>query len=393
MQYDFDRIIDRRNTHSAKWDAMGIATGATADDAIAMWVADMDFEAPPEVRHALRAEVERLTLGYYAQDETWREAMSDWLERHHDYRPDPEWITPTAGIGSALGLILQAFSDEGDAVIVFSPAYHAFYKYIQANDRELHTQTMQQIDGQYRMDLDALEKSMPKNARVVFFCSPHNPGGRVWDKQEILDLVAFCEKHDLILVSDEIHNDLVYPGATHHVTHKLAPEAGNRIVTCVGATKTFNLAGAHIGGAIISDPELRRHFRKICLRSGLMSYPLLGMIATEAAQRHGDDWLKQLIPYLQGNRDLLAERITTAIPGAKPMHLQSTYLGWVDFTDCALPMDEIMHRITKNARVGPSGGAQFGPGGESWIRFNFATPRPLVAEAMDRLEAEFSDIR
>jgi len=392
MKFDFDKVVDRRNTHSAKWDAMGIATGATADDAIAMWVADMDFEAPPEVKHVLRQEVERLTLGYYTNDKTWREAMSEWMDRHHGYKPDPDWITPTSGIGSALGLILQAFSEEGDAVIVFSPAYHAFYKYIKANNRQLHTQTMQQVDGQYQMDLDALEKTMPKNAKVVFFCSPHNPGGRVWSRQEILDLVAFCDKHDLILVSDEIHNDLVYPGATHQVTHKLAPDAGKRIITCVGATKTFNLAGAHIGGAIISDAEMRKRFQQICQRSGLMSFPLMGMIATEAAQRHGDEWLAQLIPYLQDNRDLLANRIEQAVPGSKAMHLQATYLGWVDFSNCGLSYEEIMRRITKDARVGPSNGPQFGPGGESWIRFNFATPRSLVEEAMNRIEEAFKDV-
>ncbi|MGB7287338.1 MAG: MalY/PatB family protein [Salaquimonas sp.] len=392
MKFDFDKVIDRRNTHSSKWDAMGIATGATSHDAIAMWVADMDFEAPPAVREALQEEVDRLTLGYYANDITWREAMSEWLDRHHGYKPDPAWITPTSGIGSALGLILQAFSDEGDAVIVFSPAYHAFYKYIKANNRELVTQSMEQVDGQYRMDLDALQKSLPKNAKVVFFCSPHNPGGRVWDKQEILDLVAFCEKNDLILVSDEIHNDLVFPGATHHVTHKIAPEAGDRIVTCVGATKTFNLAGAHIGGAIISDAKMRKRFVDICQRSGLLSFPLMGMIATEAAQRHGDEWLAELLPYLQTNRDLLAERIKKAIPGARPMHLQSTYLGWVNFTDTPIPYDEVMKRITKDARVGASNGPQFGPGGENWVRFNFATPRTIVDEAMNRIDEAFNDI-
>jgi len=393
MKYDFDTIIDRRNSHSSKWDGMAAATGADADDAIAMWVADMDFVAPEAVRVALQQEVDRLTLGYYANDITWREAMSEWMDRHHGWKPDPEWITPTSGIGSALGLILQAFSEEGDAVVVFSPVYHAFFRYIQANDREVFAQTMEQVDGRYRMDFDALERDLPKNARIVFFCSPHNPGGTVWTREEILRLVEFCEKHDLILVSDEIHNDLIFDGNNHHVTHKLAPEASDRIITCVGATKTFNLAGAHIGGCIVPNREMRVRFRKMCQRSGLLSYPLMGMIATEAAQRHGDEWLSQLVPYLQENRDLFEQGIAKAIPGAKPMHLQATYLGWVNFEDTGLTHADALKRITTDARIGVSDGPVFGPGGDTFFRFNFATPRPVLIEALKRLEEAFGDLQ
>lgn len=393
MKYDFDKIIERRNTHSAKWDGMAAATGATADDAIAMWVADMDFEAPPAVREALIEEVERSTHGYYTNDITWREAMSDWLNRHHGYRPDPEWITPTSGIVSALGLILQAFTRENDSVVVFSPAYHAFGKIIAANGRNIHNQPMINEQGRYRMDFEGLNQSLPDNAKIVFFCSPHNPGGRVWEEAEIRELADFCVEHDLILVSDEIHNDLVYPGNTHHATGKVAPDIEDRLITCAAATKTFNLAGAHIGGCIISNADMRRKFRDVCNRSGLLSLPLFGMIATEAAQRHGDDWLAELVPYLEKNRDLLAERMPRVVPGARAMHLEATYLGWVDFSGTGLAREDFMKRITLDARLGVSPGPQFGPGGENWVRFNFATPRSRVEEALDRLEVAFADLK
>jgi len=393
MHFDFDKVIDRRNTHSAKWDGMAAATGATADDAIAMWVADMDFEAPPEVKQALRAEVERSTHGYYTNDITWREAMSNWLDRQHGYKPDPDWITPTSGVVSALGLILQAFSEENDSVIVFSPAYHAFGKIIAANNRQIHNQPMINEQGRYRMDLDGLKKTMPDNAKIVFFCSPHNPGGRVWDMEEIRQVADFCAENDLILVSDEIHHDLVFSGHTHHVTGKVAPDIEDRLITCVGATKTFNLAGAHMTGCIMSNPQMRKKFRAMCNRSGLLSLPIFGMIATEAAQRHGDEWLAQLLPYLQSNRDLLSDRITRAVPGARAMYLQSTYLGWVDFTDTGLSREDFMTRLTHKARLGVSPGPQFGPGGENWVRMNFATPRSIVNEAMDRVDDAFSDLR
>jgi cystathionine beta-lyase len=392
MKFDFDKVVDRRNSHSAKWDGMAGAVGATAPDAIAMWVADMDFEAPPAVKEALLEEVNRSTHGYYTNDITWKTAMSDWLDRHHGYKPDPEWITPTSGIVSALGLILQAFTEENDSVVVFSPAYHAFDKIIKANNRHIHNQQMITEQGKYRMDFDGLKASMPKNAKVVFFCSPHNPGGRVWDEIEIRQLADFCAENNLILVSDEIHHDLVYSGATHHATAKVAPDIEERLITCVAATKTFNLAGAHIGGCIISNSKMRKQFRDVCNRSGLLSLPLFGMIATEAAQRHGDEWLSQLLPYLEANRDLLAERIVRAVPGSRPMHLQSTYLGWVDFSGTGLTEDDYMHRLTHKARLGVSPGPQFGPGGESWVRFNFATPRSIVSEALDRMEEAFKDL-
>lgn len=393
MKFDFDKVINRRNTHSAKWDGMAAATGATADDAIAMWVADMDFEAPPQVREALLEEVNRSTHGYYTNDITWKTAMSDWLDRHHGYKPDPEWITPTSGVVSALGLILQAFTEPGDSVIVFSPAYHAFKKIIDANDRNIHNQQMINEQGRYRMDFDGLKRDMPKNSKVVFFCSPHNPGGRVWEPEEIRELADFCVEHNLILVSDEIHNDLVFSGYTHHATGKVAPDIEDRLITCAAATKTFNLAGAHIGGCIISNPEMRKKFHQVCNRSGLLSLPLFGMLATEAAQRHGDEWLSQLIPYLEKNRDLLADRIVKLIPGSRAMHLQSTYLGWVDFSGTGLSRQDYMNRLTQKARLGVSPGPQFGPGGESWVRFNFATPRSVVQEALNRIGEAFQDLK
>lgn len=390
MKFDFDRIIERRGTHSAKWDGMAAAVGADAPDAIAMWVADMDFEAPPAVKAALLEEVNRSTHGYYDSDRSWREAMSAWLSRRHGWEPDPDWITPTPGIVSALGLVLQAFSKEGDHVVVFSPAYHAFKKIIDANGRQIHNQQMINEQGRYRMDLDGLRRDIPANASVVFFCSPHNPGGTVWEPDEIRQLAQFCAERNLILVSDEIHNDLVFTGRTHHMTAKVAPEIADRLITCTSATKTFNLAGAHVGGTIISDPQMRKRFREVCNRSGLLSFPLFGMLATEAAQRHGDAWLDALIPYLQANRDLFAERIVRAVPGARPMHLDATYLAWVDFTGTGLPREQFMERITKKARLGVSPGPQFGPGGENWVRFNLATPKALVGEAIDRLEKAFS---
>ncbi len=391
MTFDFDKVIDRRNTNSAKWDRMDLACGLTAPDAIAMWVADMDFEAPPAVREALSREVERSTHGYYANNAGWRQAQCDWLGRRHGWQPDPQWLSTTPGIVSALGLILQAYTDPQDEVVVFSPAYHAFRIIIEANDRKIANMPMVEEQGRYRMDFERLARELPSRAKIVFFCSPHNPGGRVWERDEIVALADFCIERDLLLVSDEIHCDLLYDGNRHIPTAVAAPQVMDRLITCVAATKTFNLAGAHVGATIVSNADLKKKLDARINASGLASYNLFGMIATEAALREGDAWLDALLPYLQANRDHFAAGIARAVPGARAMHLEATYLAWVDFSQTGLERAEIMRRITDVARIGVSPGPQFGPGGERFVRFNLATPRYWIDEALSRLADAFAN--
>ena len=390
---DFDRVIERRGTHATKWDMMAKLSGINAADGIPMWVADMDFAAPPGVTQALAAVVERGVHGYYADNGSWAKALADWLARRHGLSIDPEWVSPTPGVVSGLGLILQAVSVPGDEVVVFPPAYHAFRKIILANERRILDAQLVERQGRYVMDLDALRAMLTPRTKVVFFCSPHNPGGTVWSADEIRALAAFCTEHDLILVSDEIHCDLVLGGAKHVPTIAAAPEVADRLITCVAATKTFNLAGAHVGACVTSNPELKRKLDARIAASGLGSYAAFGMIATEAAWRTGDAWLDELLPYLAGNRDLLDSRIEAAAPGARSMRLDATYLAWVNFSGTGLKAEDVAKRVSERARIFVSPGAQFGPGGETWLRFNFATPRPILREALDRLDDAFRDLR
>jgi cysteine-S-conjugate beta-lyase len=341
--FDFDRVIERRGTHASKWDNMARLSGITAGDAIPMWVADMDFAAPPGVSEALLAETRRGVHGYYADTGSWAAALVAWLSRRHHMSVDPAWVSPTPGIVAGLGLILQAASVPGDEVVVF--------------------------------------------------CSPHNPGGTVWTVDEIRALADFCAEHDLLLVSDEIHGDLVFAGAKHTPTMLAAPHIAERLITCVAATKTFNLAGAHVGACITSNAELKRRLDARIMASGLGSYNRFGMLATEAAWRSGDQWLDQLLGYLSESRELFDCRIEAAVPGARSMRLAATYLAWVDFAGTGLPPDEVAHRVKGRARIFASPGPQFGPGGETWMRFNFATPRSVLEEALGRLEEAFGDLR
>ena len=243
------------------------------------------------------------------------------------------------------------------------------------------------------MDLDALRQKLTPRTKVVFFCSPHNPGGNVWSAEEIKALAAFCIEHDLILVSDEIHCDLVFKGAKHTPTMAAAPEVADRLITCVAATKTFNLAGAHVGACVTANPALKKRVDARIAASGLGSCNGFGMIATEAAWRTGEAWLDALLPYLDKNRSNFDKRIETAAPGARSMRLDGTYLAWVDFSGTGLPPEDVAARVAKRARIFASPGEQFGPGGTSWLRFNFATPRPTLHEALGRLEDALADLR
>jgi len=391
--FDFDRVIQRRGTHASKWDNMAKLSGITAPDAIPMWVADMDFAAPPGVTAALTAEVQRATHGYYAYTGSWAAALVDWMARRHNLKIDPAWVSPTPGIVSGLGLIMQAVSAPGDEVVVFPPAYHAFRRIIVNNERRILDAQLVERQGRYFMDLDALRTSLTPRTKVVFLCSPHNPGGTCWSADELRALAQLCAERDLILVSDEIHCDLVFAGAKHVPTMTAAPEIMDRLITCVAATKTFNLAGAHVGACIVSNPDLKKRLDARIMASGLGSYNAFGMIATEAAWRTGETWLDALLEYLTASRDLFDRRIEAAAPGARSMRIDGTYMAWVDFSGTGLAPDAVTARVAQRARIYASPGPQFGPGGEAWLRFNFATPRPILEEALGRLDEAFMDLR
>jgi cystathionine beta-lyase len=230
--FDFDRVIDRRGTHASKWDMMAKLSGIAAADGIPMWVADMDFAAPPGVTEALTANVTRAVHGYYADTGSWAISLAEWMMRRHGLSIDPAWVSPTPGVVSGLGLILQAVTEPGDEVVVFPPAYHAFRKIILANERRILDAQLSLRQGRYTMDLDALAAKLTPRTRIVFFCSPHNPGGTVWSVEEIRALALFCAERNLILVSDEIHCDLLLGGARHTPTLSAAPEIADRLITC-----------------------------------------------------------------------------------------------------------------------------------------------------------------
>jgi len=386
--FDFEEIIDRRRTHSVKWDAMPAPEGV--EDAIPMWVADMDFKAPPTVVDALRAALDHGVFGYYGDDRSMKQAMIDWMTVRHGWEPDPDWILHAHGLVSAVGLAIQALTEPDDAIVLFTPVYHAFGRIIRANGRPIVESELKLVQGRYEMDLERLARDLPPNARMAIVCSPHNPGGRVWSEGEIRALAAFCIERDLLLVSDEVHHDLVYPGSTHHVAHKAAPECSDRLIMLTAPSKTFNLAGGMTGQVTIPNPDLRKRVAGHIAASGVGSRNLFGMLTAEAAYKGGAPWLEALIPYLQANRDRLQRAVAANLPGVRFMDLPSTYLAWMDFSGVGLTPEQARRKVETEAGVIVNQGPTFGTGGEGWMRLNFACPRATLDRAIERLSAAFS---
>lgn len=389
--FDFDEPIDRRQTHSMKWDMMEPLFGVSPGDGIPMWVADMDFRPPPAVMAALAREVEAGVPGYFGDDRAYRAAVQGWMARRHGWEVDPAAILTTHGLVSAVGLALQAYTAPGDGIILFTPVYHAFAKVIVANGRKVVESRLVERDGRHHMDLDALAAALTGRERMVVFCSPHNPGGRIWSVAEQRALAAFCVAHGLTLVSDEIHHDLLMPGEAHVPMALAAPEIADRLVTLTATTKTFNIAGALTGNAIVPDAGLRAKLAgRIAAAGG--SPNRFGAIMATAAYAGGDAWLDALRAYLAGNARVFDAGVE-AIPGVRSMRLESTYLAWVDFRGTGMGQAEIERRLRDGARIAASPGPQFGGGGQGWMRFNIAMPRARIREAAARLQAAFGDPR
>jgi cystathionine beta-lyase len=388
---DFDEIIDRRGTHCAKWDKMEPIYGVPADTGIAMWVADMDFRPPAVVQNALQDMLDHGVYGYFGDDSKYLAAIQWWMENRHGWKVDKDWIFTTHGLVNGAAMCIDAFTKPGDGVVLFTPVYHAFARIISAANRKVVECEMVNNDGRYELDFDAYDAQMTGNETMLVFCSPHNPGGRVWTKDELAQVAAFAKRHDLVLVSDEIHHDLVFPGTTH-TAMALIDDVQDRLVMMTATTKTFNIAGSHSGNVIIPDPKLRALFAARMNAMGLSPNSFGLVMATAAYSPEGAAWVDELVAYLNDNRRIFDATIN-AIPGLKSMPLESTYLAWVDFEGTGMDRSEFTKRVEETAAIAANHGPTFGKGGETFMRFNIATPRARVEEACNRLRDAFSDLQ
>ena len=387
----FDEIIDRRDTHCAKWDKMEALYGVPRDEGIAMWVADMDFRPPQVVQQAVRDMTDHGIYGYFGDDSKYLNAIQWWMKTRHNWEIDPSWIFTTHGLVNGTAMCVDAYTNAGDGVVLFTPVYHAFAKVINAAGRKVVECEMPVNAGRYEMDFDAWDAQMTGAEKMVILCSPHNPGGRVWTRDELQGVADFAKRHDLVLVSDEIHHDLVMPGNTH-IPMAHIEGIKDRLVMMTATTKTFNIAGSHSGNVIIEDPDLRAKFGARMMALGLSANSFGLFMATAAYSPEGAAWVDDLVAYLDGNRQVFDEAVN-AIPGLKSMKLEATYLAWVDFTDTGMTRDEFTRRVQEDAKIAVNHGPTFGKGGDSFLRFNIATPRAQVQEACARLAKAFGDLQ
>ena len=388
----FDQIIDRRGSHCVKWDMMETLYGVSCDDGLAMWVADMEFRPPQIVQDAVQAMVDHGIYGYFGDDSRYLAAIQWWMETRHGWTVDPTWIFTTHGLVNGTAMCVDTYTDPGDGVVLFTPVYHAFAKVIRGNNRRVVEMPLVNNEGRYEMDFAAYDAAMTGSEKMVILCSPHNPGGRVWTRDELQGVADFAKRHDLILVSDEIHHDLVFPGNRHVPMSLVDPSITDRLVMMTATTKTFNTAGSHVGNVIIEDPDLRARFGARMLGLGLSANSFGLHMATAAYTPEGSQWVDELVGYLDINRQIFDKGIN-GIPGLKSMFLEATYLAWVDFSGTGMDRADFTARVESEARIAVNHGPTFGLGGDGFLRFNIAAPQSMVKDAVNRMQNAFKDLQ
>ncbi len=389
---NFDKLTERRGTHSYKWDAMEKDYGLSPGEGLPMWVADMDFEAGEFLQDRVRDLLERRNYGYFSDRDRFSHATAWWMDYRHDWKIDPAWCFTTAGLGNGIALSLQAYTEPDDKIAIFTPVYHEFTMKIRNAGRQVVELPLVKVDGVFRMDFGTYQSMLDGTEKMVLFCSPHNPAGRVWSTQEITELCEFCARNDLILVADEIHHDLVFSGHKHIPTQKIAEGIVDRLILTTSASKTFNIAGTRTGCVMIPDPEMHKTYGNLITALNLEPNLFGVELGCAAYSPAGADWLDQLIPYLEGNYRTFADGVN-AIPGAMLMPMQGTYLSWADFAGTGMDFEEIQRRVVEVAKIAPTPGPPLGTGGETCMRFNIGTQRANIVEAVERLQSAFSDLQ
>lgn len=382
---NFDQLVDRRGTHSLKYD-FAEARGRKAD-ILPLWVADMDFRTSSFVQDALCRQVEHGVYGYTESDDEYYNAVNAWMERRHGWKIEKGWIVKTPGIVFALAMAVKAYTEPGDYVLIQNPVYYPFREVIEANDREVADNVLvQKKDGSYEIDFEDFERQIvEKHVKLFLFCSPHNPVSRVWTKEEIERLGDICLKHHVIIVSDEIHADFVFEGK-HQVLVDLKEEYKDITVTCTSPGKTFNLAGLQISNIVILNEALRKAFHHQVTAAGYSQVGAPGIFALIAAYTEGEEWYQAMKQYVKSNIDFTHNWIKENLPQIKVTKTEGTYLVWMDFRALGLSDSELKDLIEKKAEVWLDGGEIFGESGRGFERINVACQRETLVEALNRIK-------
>lgn len=378
MKYDFDKTIDRRATNSYKWDS-------APEGVLPMWVADMDFRTAPAIIDALQKRVAHGIFGYTRVPDAYYDAVTSWFSRRHGWDIDREWIIYTSGVVPAVSAVIKALTVPGDKVIVQTPVYNCFFSSIRNNGCEIVSNPLRRIGDTYEMDFDALERcAADPRAKVMLLCNPHNPAGRVWTPDELTRLGNICLRNGVTVVSDEIHCELVYQGFKYTPFASLSDAFLHRSVTCVSPSKAFNIAGLQIANIVAFDNDLRRRIDKAININEVCDVNPFGVAATIAAYNEGEEWLNQLVDYLHGNYEAMAEFCRRELPEFPIARLEGTYLVWMDCSSLGMPSDVLEHALLDDARLWLNAGTMYGAEGEGYMRWNIACPRSVMLDGLNR---------
>lgn len=383
---DFDTIIERKNTNSLKYDFA--AEYGMPEDVMPLWVADMDFRVSSYIQEAIRQKVEHGIFGYSDAKDEYFKAVAGWMERHHNWKVEKEWLIRTPGIVFALATAIKAFTREGDGVLICQPVYYPFREVVLDNNRKLvNSALVQDENGRYRVDFDDFEeKILRENVKLFILCSPHNPVGRVWSREELIRIGEICKKHNVLVVSDEIHGDFVYEGK-HQVFLGLCEEYKEFSIVCTSPSKTFNIAGLQMSNIFIPNEDLRKKFAHQIRAAGYSELNTVGLAACEAAYGHGEEWYEGMLSYVESNIDYVMEFLKENLPQITMGKPEGTYLVWLDFRGLSLDSDKLNELIVQKAGLWLDEGEMFGEEGKGFARVNVACPRKILTQALNKLKA------
>ena len=379
MKYDFDKQIPRRGTDSYKWDS------AKSGDVLPMWVADMDFHTAPAIVDALCRRVKHGIFGYTRVPDSYYKAVTDWFERRHSWAINREWIIYTSGVVPAVSAIIKALTVPGDKVLVQTPVYNCFFSSIRNNGCEIVTSPLVHTDNTFTIDYDDLEKKVadPK-MKVMLLCNPHNPVGRIWRREELIRIGKICIRHEVTVVSDEIHCELVFPGHTYTPFASISDEFLRHSVTCISPSKAFNIAGLQIANIICADACRRTQIDRAINDNEVCDVNPFGVIATQSAYNEGEEWLNQLIQYLHANYLYMQEFCREHLPNFPITLLEGTYLVWMDCRTLGIPSEDIEQQLVDKTGLWLNAGTMYGVEGEGFMRWNIACPRATLMEGLKR---------
>lgn len=381
----FDEIIDRKNTNSLKYD-FAIERGRP-EDILPLWVADMDFKVADEITDAITKVVSHGIYGYTDSKDDYFDALKNWYLTNYSWEIKKEWLVKTPGVVYAIATAIRAFTNPGDAIIIQQPVYYPFFKMIQLNDRVVVNSPLINHDGFYEMNFEEFEqKIIDSKVKVFILCSPHNPVGRVWTTEELTRIGEICLKHNVLVISDEIHSDFIYEGYKHTVFSSLSEEFKNNSIICTAPSKTFNLAGLQISNVFIANEDLRKRFIREKAKTGYDEVNTIGLTAAKAAYSEGKAWLDGMRSYLKDNLDYVREFLNERLPMLKLVEPQGTYLIWIDFRGLGLTESEREDLIVNKAKLWLDTGSMFGVDGKGYERINIACPRSILKKALEQLE-------